>query len=371
LKEYDVLVIGGGIAGSIAAQTTAEGGLSTLLLEKEKTPRNKVCSGVQLNYLEKIIGTSIPKEKLCKNQLEKVVITTPNDRRLSGRLGLLNFWRSIFDHWLNSVAIGKGVEFRDGHYVTDIRESDDGYIIESKKQEFFANYVIGADGLSPSSVSRRTISSEDFSDKITGSAMNYYFKGYSSIEHNTLYVFYRKIFSNLMFSWVYYKDDTLVIGTSSKENLVSYAESFYDYIKNEFDLKGSIIRKEGYVTQCLGGVCLGKDNMLLAGDAAGLLDLYRGVGMDIAAISGNLAGKSIIYSFEKNYPALGHYEKISSGLIKQLKRNNLKQEKRYNSDRSLEESLSLFNILKGRIKMSYAQISNNFSSLEDYILLPP
>jgi flavin-dependent dehydrogenase len=93
--------------------------------------------------------------------------------------------------------------------------------------------------------------------------------------------------------------------------------------------------------------------------------------MDIAAISGNLAGKSVIKSYENNYSALRYYQKISTNLIRQLKRNNMKQEQRYSSDKSLEDSLSFTNIVKGRIEMSFAQIKNNFSSLEDYILLPP
>lgn len=371
MKEYDVVVIGGGIAGSIAALKTAQGGLSTILLEKEKTPRNKVCSGVQLKYLEKIIGISIPKKKLCKNELGKVVITTPNGRRLSGSLGLLNFWRSVFDRWLNENAVEKGAEFLDDHPVECIKKVDGGYVVESRGRSFFAKYIIGADGLSPNSISRRTISPHDFSENITGSAINYYFKGYSGVDPNCLYIFYRKKFSNLMFSWVYYKDETIVVGTSSKENLIGYAESFYDYIQRQFDLEGTIVRKEGYVTHSLGGICLGRDRMLLAGDAAGLLDLYRGAGMDIAAISGNLAAKSVINSKEKDYPALRYYQSISSGLINQITRNNLKQEQRYSSDKALEESLSFSAIIKARVKMSCAQIHNKFSSYEDYILLPP
>jgi flavin-dependent dehydrogenase len=38
MEEYDVIVVGGGIAGSVAARFSAEHGFKTLLLEKYKTP---------------------------------------------------------------------------------------------------------------------------------------------------------------------------------------------------------------------------------------------------------------------------------------------------------------------------------------------
>ena len=47
MKEYDIFIVGGGIAGSICAKYAAQGGLTTLFVEKFKTPRMKSCSGLQ------------------------------------------------------------------------------------------------------------------------------------------------------------------------------------------------------------------------------------------------------------------------------------------------------------------------------------
>ena len=82
LEEYDVTVVGGGVAGSVAARFSAQQGFNTLLIEKYKTPRNKPCSGIQFSYFEKLIGKKIPKEKLCKNELYKVDIITPTGKTL-------------------------------------------------------------------------------------------------------------------------------------------------------------------------------------------------------------------------------------------------------------------------------------------------
>jgi len=65
MTDFDVIIVGGGIAGSIAARDAAKGGLRTLLIEREKTPREKACSGIQFPYFEKIIGETIPQERLC------------------------------------------------------------------------------------------------------------------------------------------------------------------------------------------------------------------------------------------------------------------------------------------------------------------
>ena len=80
LEEYDVTIVGGGVAGSVAARFSAQEGFKTLLIEKHKTPRNKPCSGIQFSYFEKLIGEKIPKEKLCKNELGKVDIIAPQGK---------------------------------------------------------------------------------------------------------------------------------------------------------------------------------------------------------------------------------------------------------------------------------------------------
>jgi flavin-dependent dehydrogenase len=66
MEEYDVCVVGGGVAGSVAARFSAQQGFKTLLVEKYKTPRNKPCSGIQFSYFEKLVGKKFPKKNYVK-----------------------------------------------------------------------------------------------------------------------------------------------------------------------------------------------------------------------------------------------------------------------------------------------------------------
>ncbi|HAG97897.1 MAG TPA: hypothetical protein DCL75_03300 [Ktedonobacter sp.] len=45
VKSVDVIVVGGGPAGSSAAYMLSKQGLSVLVLEKQKMPRYKTCGG--------------------------------------------------------------------------------------------------------------------------------------------------------------------------------------------------------------------------------------------------------------------------------------------------------------------------------------
>ena len=53
--KADVVIIGGGPAGSVAAKKCAENGIHTVLLEKKRLPRRKVCSGMLLSKLVHIL----------------------------------------------------------------------------------------------------------------------------------------------------------------------------------------------------------------------------------------------------------------------------------------------------------------------------
>jgi len=147
--------------------------------------------------------------------------------------------------------------------------------------------------------------------------------------------------------------------------------SIFEAVKNKFNLKGVKIWQDGFSTHSLGGILLGRGKVLLVGDAAGFLDLYRGVGMDTAALSARICAKSLCRALEEGTDGLIFYWKKSKRLVGIIEKNISKQNERYLSDKEIDRSFSFSNILKGMIIMSWANIWNRFCDPEQLILLPP
>ncbi|MCP4578055.1 MAG: FAD-dependent oxidoreductase, partial [Deltaproteobacteria bacterium] len=122
---WDVIVAGAGPGGSLAAKRCAELGFKTLLLEKKKLPRDKVCSGMvagpwATDAIKKEFG-EIPKEILVppyhlSGQMFHVPGASPRPLKWHTLLG----WRKDLDAWMNEKAREKGVEIRDGAKVTGV-----------------------------------------------------------------------------------------------------------------------------------------------------------------------------------------------------------------------------------------------------------
>jgi len=372
MEKYDVTIVGGGIAGSVAARFSAKHGFKTLLIEKYKTPRNKPCSGIQFPYFEKLIGKKIPKEKLCKNELYKAEMITPKGKIIGGKMKMLNFWRSTFDSWLNQIAIEEGAEFQDETLLLEFKPNTQDIEVtiskNNKTTKIKTRFLIGADGML--SGIRKKLQPESFQIKSLGTAINYYFEGEGNLDPNKLYMYYNREFCPLMFAWIYLKDEKWVIGTGANENAVEYANRFYDHVKEKYSLKGKIVKKEGFASTQKITTFLGKDNILLTGDAAGLIDLYRGVGMDLAALSARLAVKAIKKAENTGSPPIQHYQKLMEKTINKLKANEKKQAKRYTSNESLENSLSSANLLKDGILMLVSNQINRILPAEKIIFLP-
>jgi len=372
MDKYDVVVVGGGIAGSFAARFTAKNSFRTLLLERFKTPRNKPCSGIQFPYFEKLVGKKIPREKLCKNELNKVEMITPRDKVLKGKMKMLNFWRSTFDRWLNDLAIEAGAEFQDETSLTDFQKDGEWMKLEisgkNGKLEVKTRYLIGADGML--SRIRQKLRPGDFASKASGATINYYFVGETKLDPNTLYMFYKREFCPLMFAWVYLKDDKWIIGTGANKNPAEYAKRFFNFVGEKYSLRGKIVKREGFTSTMQSGVYLGEANILMAGDAAGLVDLYRGMGMDNAALSGRLVAKAIVQAEEHGCPAIKPYQLSMEKVVRRLHANANKQAARYASNEALEKSLSPTNLIKGGIKMLLAQKINRLLPPEKLIFLP-
>ncbi len=372
MEKYDVVIVGGGIGGSIAARLSAINGFKTLLIEKYKTPRNKSCSGIQFGYFKKMIGVKIPPQKLCRNEINKVEIVSPGGRTVGGRIHMLNFWRSTFDRWLNDVAVCAGSEFSDNTSLVEFTEGENGLKLQAQSDDQTRNittrYLIAADGLH--SPIRKRIRPDDFQMKGTGGSVNYYCKGETSMDPNTLYMVHNRDFAPLMFAWAYMKDDQWVIGTGADVPPKKYADRFFNYIKNRYGFKGEIIRREGFASPLKGGVFLGRGHLLFCGDAAGLIDMYRGVGMDNAVLSAMSAVKAIVKAEKGRVPVIACYQSSMTRMIQQLRANEKKQKDRYMSNEELEISLSPINQLKEAMLMMSATIANTILPVERLIVFP-
>jgi digeranylgeranylglycerophospholipid reductase len=155
--KYDVLVIGAGPAGSIAAKTAAEKGLDVLLIEKRQEIGDPVrcAEGVNKEYLKKHV--EIDKRWICAD-LKGSYIFSPDGTRIEmaeeisgGEVGYV-LERKVFDRALAEKAASAGAEVRVKTRATGLIIEDDfvkgAKIMHlGKEYEVRAKIVIGADGV--------------------------------------------------------------------------------------------------------------------------------------------------------------------------------------------------------------------------------
>jgi menaquinone-9 beta-reductase len=160
MMTYDVLVVGGGPAGATAAALAARAGFSTLVIERTRFPRDKVCGDClnpstwrvldQLGVSEKI--DALPSSKLRWVDFRNIAGRSIRFE-LSGEVrGERGIRRKLFDETLIKHAISSGAEVRFGEPVLKVR-SGSAWQVSTNNETVQARFLIAADGRN-SSVAR-------------------------------------------------------------------------------------------------------------------------------------------------------------------------------------------------------------------------
>ncbi|MGB6268841.1 MAG: FAD-dependent oxidoreductase [Olleya sp.] len=147
-SNFDIIIIGGGLAGLSSAIHLSKNKLSVLVLEKNSYPKHKVCgeyiSNEVLPYLE-FLGVDV--FKLGAKKINRFELSTPKNKTIKSELPLGGFGISRFclDHELAKKAIkNDAIIIQDT--VEDVQFSNDSFSIHTKLATYNSKIVIGAYG---------------------------------------------------------------------------------------------------------------------------------------------------------------------------------------------------------------------------------
>ena len=297
---YDAIIIGAGPAGSSAAKELSSKGYHILLVEKEKMPRNKSCSGIlikkSVDLIHSYFNESVPQSAMCTPFDSKgMVFTDEMGQEYKYEQDGLNIWRSSFDYWLSQKAARMGTELRDETTAVHCEEYDDHVAVTlHAKREYTekAKIVISCDGAA-SSIKRK------LRDAVPSNIITYQTFNNGSIDLDPHY-FYAYLQPQLSEydAWFNVKDNYLIFGVAVKDahKIEHYYATFLAYMKTKHNaVIHQVERSEKWIMPHIQPGCpvdYGEGRVFFAGETAGFLN-PMGEGISSGLESGYAIAKAI------------------------------------------------------------------------------
>ncbi|MHA1669571.1 MAG: NAD(P)/FAD-dependent oxidoreductase [Promethearchaeota archaeon] len=354
MKNYDVIVIGAGPGGSVAAKEASENGYSTCLIEKESLAGNgryKACGGaIAWELVEEI---DYHEEKISR-VIESLELHHIDGENYSKKGKGAVVWRSEFDKFLTDLAINSGAELRDQERLIHVERLSDSYQITTEKDQYNAKYIIAADGVTSTTLKLLKwpfFAKKDLILTITQEMKTTKDNISQILGDDTVHLFFGiENFIPIGYAWLFPKRETITMGWGNQINLVKNSRSEFNkfgslpYVKNALKNAKLDIFQPHLIPVGLRPKIY-EDNVIAIGDAGGIVDPISGKGIPYAMMSGQIAIESIIHCEKKGkLDKIGiQYERnLDKKFLRILKAKRTVRDKIYQNDESLKKFLSLW-----------------------------
>ena len=288
IQEFDIVIVGAGIAGLTAGIHLRKRNLSVLIIEKAVFPRKKLCGGF-LTYpaIREIValGFDSTDNSIFYPSSDVFIHHHGSELKLKLTQDAYMVSRFDFDHMLCRKYLEMGGELIEGTRATCI--ADDNTLLLDNGDTLRFNILIGADGAN--SMVRKYINRDIQRSDGFCVGKNYSLPISSSLPQGF------HLYMDLIdegYGWCFAYTDryaSVGVGGTKKDGMVLDAakQLFARLHIDEPHLEGAIIPNGKPAN------ILASGNIFLAGDATGLVDSVLGEGIYPALLAGRIIGSKV------------------------------------------------------------------------------
>ena len=302
MRSCDVLIIGGGPAGSACAWKLRRAGIETTILDKNVFPRDKICGGWITPRVLSILEID-PETYPCVLQpiaAFRTSVIGAKDRETDyGKPVSYGVRRREFDHFLLQRS---GAEVIEGAPLESLERQNDRWIANGAIE---ARFVIGAGGhfcpvarlLGAKSSSEHAVVAQEVEFEMTRDQC-----GACRIRADTPELYFCRDLKG--YGWCFRKRDVLNIGLGRADphRLSSHVGDFLKFLRARIPFDIPAPRGHAYLLYGASPRRILGDGWLLIGDSAGLAYPFSGEGILPAIESGLIAAGAIAAGEPARYP---------------------------------------------------------------------